>query len=153
MQLFTSRFYFTGCSHAVTCGLLWCFYKIFVLSFWRHPFTTLDTLVSRCNAKFLQICSDQETNSSISRMAWGWKYFQQIFIFWVNCFIKCYYELDRYNNTQNYRIRVPWVQLIPAIYFTIQTTCTIIWLVCCMLLCAFSTALSTCQLRTTVLDQ
>ncbi len=23
----------------ITCGLLWCFYQLFGLSFWRHPFT------------------------------------------------------------------------------------------------------------------
>ncbi len=46
------------------CGLLWCFYQLFGLSFWRHPFTAEDPLVSKwCNAKFLQICSDEKTNS------------------------------------------------------------------------------------------
>ncbi len=40
------------------CGLLWCFYQLFGLSFWRHPFTAEDPLVSKwCNATFLQICS------------------------------------------------------------------------------------------------
>ncbi len=34
------------------------------------PFTAEDPLVSKwCNAKFLQICSDEETNSSTSWMA------------------------------------------------------------------------------------
>ncbi len=38
------------------CGLLWCFYQLFGLSFWRHPFTAEDPLVSKwCNATFLQI--------------------------------------------------------------------------------------------------
>ncbi len=46
-----------------TCGLLWCFYQLFGLSFWRHPFTAEDPLVSKwCNATFLQISSDEETN-------------------------------------------------------------------------------------------
>ncbi len=41
-------------------------------SFWRHPFTAEDAFVSKwCNAAFLQICSDEETNSSTSRIAWG----------------------------------------------------------------------------------
>ncbi len=54
----------------ITCGLLWCFYEQFGLLFWRHPFTAEDPLVSKwCNAKFLQICSDEETNSSTSWMA------------------------------------------------------------------------------------
>ncbi len=36
------------------------FYQLFGLSFWRHPFTVEDPLVSKwCNAKFLQICSDE----------------------------------------------------------------------------------------------
>ncbi len=26
----------------ITCGLLWCFYELFGLSFWRHPFTAED---------------------------------------------------------------------------------------------------------------
>ncbi len=42
-------------------GLLWCFYQLLGLSFWRHPFTAEDSLVSKWyNAKFLQICSDEE---------------------------------------------------------------------------------------------
>ncbi len=28
------------------CGLLWCFHQLFGLSFWRHPFTAEDPLVS-----------------------------------------------------------------------------------------------------------
>ncbi len=37
------------------------FYELFELSFWRHPFSAEDPLVSKwCNAKFLQICSDEE---------------------------------------------------------------------------------------------
>ncbi len=49
----------------ITYGLLRCFYQLFGLSFWRHPFTTEDPLVSNwCNAQFLQICSDEETCTS-----------------------------------------------------------------------------------------
>ncbi len=40
----------------ITCVLLWCFYQLFGLSFWRHPFTAEHPLLSkRCNATFLQI--------------------------------------------------------------------------------------------------
>ncbi len=60
----------------------WIYYKLFRLlvdycdvfiscldSFWRHPFTAEEPLVSKwCNATFLKICSD-ETNSSTSWMA------------------------------------------------------------------------------------
>ncbi len=39
----------------------------------RHPFTVEDPLVNKwCYAEFLQICSDGETNSSTSWMAWEW---------------------------------------------------------------------------------
>ncbi len=38
-----------------------------------HPFTAEDPFVSKWYAKFLQICSDEETNWSW--MAWGWVYF------------------------------------------------------------------------------
>ncbi len=38
----------------IACGLLWCFYQLFGLSFWRHPFTAEDPLVSKWwNAMFL----------------------------------------------------------------------------------------------------
>ncbi len=37
------------------CGLLWCFYQLFGLSFWRHPFTAKHLLMRhRCDA-ILQI--------------------------------------------------------------------------------------------------
>ncbi len=47
--------------------LLWCFYQLFGLSFWRHPFTAEHPLVSKwCIAKFLQIC--EETNFWMANM-------------------------------------------------------------------------------------
>ncbi len=64
----------------VTCGLLWCFYQLFGLSFWRHPFTAEHPLVSKwCNATYLQI---SKTNSSTSWIAWGRVNFH--FYFWMN---------------------------------------------------------------------
>ncbi len=69
----------------ITCGLLWCFYQLFGLSFWRHPFTAEDPLVSMwCNAKFLQICCDEKTNSFV----WPESKFSANVHFWVNCFFK-----------------------------------------------------------------
>ncbi len=67
----------------ITCGLLWCFYQLFRVSFWRHPFTAEHPLVSKwCNATFLQICSEEETNSSTSWMTWAWVLFSNfVFIF------------------------------------------------------------------------
>ncbi len=50
MQLFTSQDvnWLTGVDY------LWCFYQLFGLSFWRHPFTAEDPLVSKwCNDTFL----------------------------------------------------------------------------------------------------
>ncbi len=61
----------------ITCVLLQCFYQLFGLSYWRHPFTAEDPLVSKWyNAEFFQICSDEQTNWSASWTARG-----QIFIF------------------------------------------------------------------------
>ncbi len=70
------------------------FYQLFGLSFWRHPFTAEDPLVSKWfNATFLLICSHEETNSSTSRMVRRWIHFQQISILgwtipliWTNMF-------------------------------------------------------------------
>ncbi len=54
----------------ITCGLLWCFYQLFGLSFWRHPFTTEDPFVSKwCNDTFIRMFFDIETNSTTSWMA------------------------------------------------------------------------------------
>ncbi len=51
----------------------YCFYQLFGLSFWWHPLTAEDLLVSIWyNVKFLKICFDEETNSFTSCMAWGW---------------------------------------------------------------------------------
>ncbi len=42
---------------------MWCFYQLFELSFWQHPFTAEDPLLNKWgNATFLQIYSDEETN-------------------------------------------------------------------------------------------
>ncbi len=47
MHLFTSQdvYWWTGVVW-ITCGLLWCFYQLFALSFWRHPFTAEDPLLT-----------------------------------------------------------------------------------------------------------
>ncbi len=48
MQIFTPQDvnWWTGVVW-ITWGLLWCFYQLFGLSFWRHPFTAEDPLVSK----------------------------------------------------------------------------------------------------------
>ncbi len=59
------------------CGLLWCFYQLFGLSFWRHPFTAEHPLVIKWfHARFLQIYSDEETHLRL-----GWSEDEHIFIF------------------------------------------------------------------------
>ncbi len=55
--LFTSQNsnWWTGVTWII-CGLWWCFYQLLGFSFWRHPFTAKDPLLSKlCNAKFLQM--------------------------------------------------------------------------------------------------
>ncbi len=54
-------------SQNVNCwtGVVWiivCFYQLFGLSFWRHPFTAEDPLVNKWS-NVIQICSDEETKS------------------------------------------------------------------------------------------
>ncbi len=65
----------------ITCGLLWCFYQLFGLSFWRHPFTAEDPMLSDVMLHFSK--SDEETNSSTSWMAWGGVHFQHIYYSFV----------------------------------------------------------------------
>ncbi len=82
MQLFTSQDcnWWTGVVF-ITCWLLWCFYQLFGLSFWRHSYTAEDPLVSKwCNAKFPENCSDEETNPFTIWMARGWVHSFHIFV-------------------------------------------------------------------------
>ncbi len=56
-----------------------------------------------CNAKFLQISSDEEPNSSTAWAAWARKYiyFLANFHFWVNYSFKLYiyiFKLSQFNN-------------------------------------------------------
>ncbi len=84
-------------------GLLWCFYQMFGLSFWRHPFTAEHPLLSKwCKATFLQICSDEETNSSTSWMTRGWVYFSAHFLFRVKYYFNKWQEVDQ--KTQSSRL-------------------------------------------------
>ncbi len=72
----------------ITCGLLCCFYHLFGLSFWRHPFTAEDPLVSKwCNVEFLQICSDEETTRwTVPLICWK-VLFDSLFYSWLYPFI------------------------------------------------------------------
>ncbi len=63
--------------HAIV-WLLWCFYQLFEILFWQHPFTAEDPLVSRWgNAKFLQMGSKR--NKLIYSTS-GWPDGKYIFI-------------------------------------------------------------------------
>ncbi len=67
----------------ITCGLLWCFYQLFGLSFWRHPFTAEDPLVNKwCNAKLLQIWWWSKL-IYILDLGLGWVHFSKL-KFWLN---------------------------------------------------------------------
>ncbi len=95
MKSFLNHNRFVEMLHYITSwpSLLWCFYfkKLFGFSFWRHPFAAEDTLLRAwCNATFLQVCSDEETNSSW--MAWGWANIQQMFVFVSYSFTFKYYN-------------------------------------------------------------
>ncbi len=72
----------------VTSGLLWCFYQLFGLSFWRHPFTAEDPLLRQwCDAVLMLCFADcwlmfyyRLIRSSISSSIWfsvmiwrGWR--------------------------------------------------------------------------------
>ncbi len=102
-------------------GLLRCIYQLFRLSFWRHPFTAEDPLVSKwCNATCKQIWSDEETNSSTSWMAWGYVNIQHIFFRGgggVNCsfnvcpwsFLSVYYVILSYSYFQDWLLMCSFV--------------------------------------------
>ncbi len=58
-----------------TCGLLLCFFIMFYIL--TAPIHCRGSIGEQwCNAKFLQICSNELTNSSTSWMAWGRVNFQ-----------------------------------------------------------------------------
>ncbi len=65
------------------CGLLWCFYQLFGLSFWRHPFTAEHPLLRHwCRDTFLQIWW---RNKLILILVCLWmSTFSAHFQFWVN---------------------------------------------------------------------
>ncbi len=65
-------------------GVMWII-EVFLSAVWTliltAPIHCMDPLASKwCNAKFLQICSDEEINSATSCMALGRIHFQYIFL-------------------------------------------------------------------------
>ncbi len=71
------------------CVLLWSFYQLFGLLFWRYPFTAEDPLVSKwCNATLLQIWW-RNTLIYILNGLRG-EYIFKKFSFWVNYSFKVF---------------------------------------------------------------
>ncbi len=67
--------------HFKLCGYCDVFIKC-LDSFWRHPFTAEDPLVSKWyNVKFIHIYCDEAANSSTFNIIWRQVNFQQMFIF------------------------------------------------------------------------
>ncbi len=102
MQLFTSNVVnlWTGMVLFI-CGLLWCFFQLFGLSFWRHPFTAEHPLVSKwCNAKFLQICSDNKQIYFLNGLRIST--FSANFHFWVNYSFNVNLKLYFYHHRDPY---------------------------------------------------
>ncbi len=70
-------------------GVVLIAYGLYGLSFWRHPFTAEDPLVSKwCNAKFFKICSDEQKN--LKSTSWMSR-FSAKFRFWMNYSFKPVY--------------------------------------------------------------
>ncbi len=64
------------------CGLLWWFFQLFWLSFWRHPFTAEHPLRRDSGAMLHFSKSDEETNSSTDGLRAST--FSANVYFWVN---------------------------------------------------------------------
>ncbi len=66
-------------------GVVWII-VMFLSAVWTHSDGThsLQRIHWWASDTFLQICSDEETNSSLSWVTLGWTHFQVFFIFWVN---------------------------------------------------------------------
>ncbi len=78
------------------------------------PIHCRDSIDEWCNAKILQICSVEETNSSISCMAWEWVHFLQMFIIgWTISRAK--YKIICYVTKKDPRIFETWLLIVRLI--------------------------------------
>ncbi len=83
--------------------LLWYFNQLFELSFWRHPFTAEYPLVSKwCNAKFLQICSNEE------KLIYILDGLEGEYNFSILIFILFFNDLDVWNVTDKFQHSITW---------------------------------------------
>ncbi len=105
----------------ITCEILWCFYQLSGLSFWRYPFTAEHPLVSKWwNANFLLF---HWKNKLIYCTSWmAWVNFQQIFIFGFTIALRCICTMRHKKDVQS-------VMVLPKILlgscFSIWQTTTI----------------------------
>ncbi len=85
------------------------------LSFWRHPFTAEDSLVSKCDVMLNLSKSVLMKNLTY---IWGWIHFQKSFEFWVNYSFN--YDLPISYGSVNI-----WISTcISQIYFFLETMCS-----------------------------
>ncbi len=82
MQLFTLQYVINWWNGVMDC--LWII-VMFLSALWTNLDGThsLPLVNTWCNAKFLQICFEEETNSSTSWMAWGWAHFMNYSFKWI----------------------------------------------------------------------
>ncbi len=95
--LINTVFLFTGLVDGFWwTGVVWilqCFYQLFGLSFWRHPFTAEDPFLSKwCNATFAQIPMFPWRNK-----LWGCIYFTMIYCnLMITKVANLYYQMKTY---------------------------------------------------------
>ncbi len=100
----------------ITCGLLWCFYQLFGLSFWWHPFTSIGEKVMEC---YISPNLMKKTNSSISWMVRGWAHFQQMFIFGWTIPLNIYFKPNPKTIEINWMDKM-WKVLILNVFYSVQ---------------------------------
>ncbi len=100
----------------ITCGLLWCFYQLFGLSFWLHPFTAEDPLLRHWqNSTFLQIWRRNKLIYILNGLRVST--FSANFHFWVN------YSLnDVSNSAQIYQDLKICIQMSEISIWTLYNT-------------------------------
>ncbi len=107
----------------ITCGLLWCFYQLFGLSFWRHPFTAEHPLVSKwCNATFLQIwwrnkliyiLDDLRVSTFSAKKNWGVNFSFNNYVKWHTLLLFCTWNVSFAGETP--RKQVPLLFVLASI--------------------------------------
>ncbi len=111
------------CSRVDYLWIIVMFYQLFGLSFWRHPFTAEDPLVSMwCNAKFLQICSDEETNCILNGLRYILSTFSTNFHFRVNYSFKTSRTDLIYWYTNDFLPTYIYLDITGCVYKTTQWT-------------------------------